>query len=71
MKALYGTLTASLYYYHKWTKDLKSAGYELNPYNACVANKTINGKQHTVRWHVDDVMALHVDPKVNDKFVKW
>ena len=24
LKALYGTLMASLYYYHKWTKDLKA-----------------------------------------------
>ena len=36
-----------------------------------MANKTINGKQHMVRWHVDNVMALHVDPKVNNEFVKW
>ena len=22
-------------------------------------------------WHVDDLMASHVDPKVNDNFIKW
>ena len=24
-----------------------------------------------MRYHVDDLMGSHVDPKVNDKFLKW
>ena len=48
-----------------------SRGYKINPYDPCIANKMINGKQHTVVWHVDDLKISHVDPKVNDKFVKW
>ena len=36
-----------------------------------VANKMTNGKQHTVSWHVDNLKASHVDPKVNDEFHKW
>jgi hypothetical protein len=28
----------------------------------------VNGKQHTIRFHVDDVKASHIDPMVNDKF---
>ena len=31
----------------------------------------VNGKQHTVAWHVDDLKSIHVDPKVNDDFQKW
>jgi hypothetical protein len=31
----------------------------------------VNGKQHTIRFHVDDVKASHIDPKVNDKFDAW
>ena len=42
-----------------------------NPYDPCVANQTINKKQHTIRMHVDDVMSSHVDSKVNDNFHKW
>jgi hypothetical protein len=38
----------------------------INPCNFCVSNKTINGKQCTVAWHVDDSKISHVDPKVND-----
>jgi hypothetical protein len=30
----------------------------------CVANKTINGKQCTVLWHVDDIKVSHEDPEV-------
>eukprot|EP00978_Attheya_sp_CCMP212_P003488 scaffold7210_cov63-Attheya_sp.AAC.3 len=39
-------------------------GFEVNPYNWCMANKTIIGKQCTVLWHVNDLKILHVDPKV-------
>ena len=46
-------------------------GYEVNPYDPCVANKMINGKQHTISWHVDDLKSSHVDSKVNDNFHKW
>jgi hypothetical protein len=36
----------------------------LNPYDMCVANKTINGRQCTILWHVDDIKVSHVDPQV-------
>ena len=31
----------------------------------------VNGKQQTVRFHVDDLMSSHEDKKVNDEFLKW
>ena len=52
-------------------KDLESIGFKINPYDPCVANRIINGKQHTVVWHVDDLKSSHVDPTVNDEFHKW
>jgi hypothetical protein len=39
-------------------------GFKINPYNWCVANKTINGRQCTVLWHVDDIKVSHVNCKV-------
>jgi hypothetical protein len=36
----------------------------IDPYNFCVANKIINGKQCTIAWHVDDLKVSHVDPAV-------
>ena len=43
----------------------------MNPYDVCVANRIVKGKQHTITWHVDDVKSSHVDPKVNDDFYEW
>lgn len=70
-KALYGMLQSSLLYYKKFRKDIESIGFKVNPYDPCVANRIINGKQHTVTWHVDDLKSSHVDPKVNDEFLEW
>ena len=35
---------------------------EVNPYNFCVANRTVDGHQHTRGWHVDDLKSRHVNP---------
>ena len=29
------------------------------------------GKKHTVRFHMDNIVSSHVNPKVNDKFKEW
>ena len=71
LTALYGMLIASLLYYNKYRKDIESTGFEVNPFDACVANIMFNGKQHTVAWHVDDLDSIHMDPKVNGDFQKW
>ena len=55
LKDLYRMLSASLLYYKKFRKDIESIGFEVNPYDAYVANRIINGKQHTVAWNVDDL----------------
>jgi hypothetical protein len=39
-------------------------GFELNPYDTCVANKTIDGKQCTIAWYVDNNKISHVDEQV-------
>ena len=37
-------------------------GFELNPYDhTCVANKTINGKQCSIGYYVDDNICTHVE----------
>ena len=33
--------------------------FEVNPYDPCVANKTVNGSQMTMMWHVDDLKVSH------------
>jgi hypothetical protein len=71
LRALYGMLVAALLWYKKFREDLESQGFEFNPYDPCIANRWVNHKRHTVRFHVDDLMSSHVDPKVNDDFLKW
>jgi hypothetical protein len=71
LKAIYGMLQSSLLYYKKFHKDIEFVGFEVNPYNPCVANSIVNGKQHTVSWHIDDLKSIHVDSKVNDQFLQW
>ena len=51
-------------FYRKLRRELESMGFEVNPYDPCVANKTINGNQCTICWHVDDLKISHVDPDV-------
>jgi hypothetical protein len=63
-KALYGTLRAALLFWQLLSKTLVSWGFVINPYDCCVANKTINGKQCTICWHVDDLKISHMSPNV-------
>ena len=65
-KAIYGTLNASLILWKDITAELKGWGFAVNPYDECVVNKTINGKQCTILWHVDYLKISHVDSKVVD-----
>jgi hypothetical protein len=71
LMALYGMLIASILYYKKFRKDIESIGFEVNPYDICVANRRVQGKQHTVTWHVDDVKSSHGNSEVNDDFEVW
>eukprot|EP00980_Cylindrotheca_fusiformis_P010187 scaffold2267_cov92-Cylindrotheca_fusiformis.AAC.6 len=64
-KALYGTLQAALLFWENLVAFLVDKhGFKLNPYDRCVANKQINGKQCTIGWHVDDLKISHVENDV-------
>ena len=39
-------------------------GFAINPYDRCVANKIVNGKQCTICWYVDDNKISHEDENV-------
>ena len=55
LKALYGLLKSALLFYKKLAGELVNMGFEINPYDPCVDNKTVNGIQMTVTWYVDDL----------------
>jgi len=58
LKALHGMLVSSLLWCNKFKKDLEGCGFVFNPHDPCVANKMVNDKQHTIMFHVDDLMHL-------------
>jgi hypothetical protein len=40
---------------------LQGMGFELNPYDTCVGNKMIDGKQCIIVWYVDINKISHMD----------
>jgi hypothetical protein len=70
-KALYGMLKSALLFYKKLLTDLIAQGFTVNPYDPCVVTKTINGKQMTICWHVDDLKVSHQDHKEVTKIEEW
>ena len=71
IKAIYGMLEASLMWYRKLRRDLEEKGFQFNGYDPCVANRIVNKVQHTIRFHVDDIMSSHKDAAINDEFAQW
>ena len=67
--AIYGTLIASLLFYNKFVKTLKRNGFELNPYEPCLVNHMVDGKQQTCGFHVDD-RFLAGQGAANDRFIE-
>jgi hypothetical protein len=63
-KALYGCVQSALLWYELFSGTLMDMGFELNPYDTCVANMTVDDKQCTIVWYVDDTKISHVDDKV-------
>jgi hypothetical protein len=63
-KALYGCVKLALLWYELFSGTLQEMGFQLNPYDACVANKIIDGTQCTIVWYVNDNKISHVKPSV-------
>jgi len=69
VRALYGCIRSALLWYRTFVEELENNGFKLNPYDPCVANKEINGKQCTICWYVDDCKISHLDPTVVDDVI--
>ena len=71
MRALYGTLQAAVLFWINLSTFLtEELGFELNPYDPCMANKVINGQQCTIVWHVDDLKMSHTQQEVLDDIIE-
>ena len=69
-KALYGCVRSALLWYEMLLGALKEMGFEVNPYEQCVANAMINGTQATIAWYVDDLKISHVQSEVVTDIIK-
>ena len=70
-KSLYGTLKAAPLVWENLSNNLmKKWGFKLNPYEKCVAYKTISGRQHTIQWQVDDLKISHSDSNIVDNIIE-
>ena len=69
LRALYGCIESALLWYDLYANTLKNMGFKLNPYDHCIANKVIKGKQCTLGWYVDDNKLSHDDPKVVEEIL--
>ena len=70
LQAIYGCIESALMWYKLYAETLEKEGFVINPYDRCVANKIINGKQCTIVWYVDDNKVSHEDPNVVDEVIE-
>jgi len=52
------------------SETLQGWGFTLNPYDKCIANKNIEGKQCTILWHLDDLKISHMNKEVVESIPK-
>ena len=71
VKALYGCIQSALRWYELFSSTLEKQGFTLNPYDMCVANKNVDGKQLTVAWYVDDLKISHKDSEVVTSTIRF
>ena len=70
-EASYGLLQSALLFYQKLRGELKDYGFEVNPYDPCVANKVVNGSQMTVTWDVNNLKVSHNNYHEVTKFLMY
>ncbi|CAJ1952616.1 unnamed protein product [Cylindrotheca closterium] len=63
-RALYGCVKSLMLWYALYSETLMDMGFKLNPYDLCVANCDIDGKQCTICWYVDDNKIGHMKLEV-------
>ena len=71
LKSLYGIMKAALLLYIKFFANLQSVGFQLNPYDTCVANNIVDGAQLTVVCNIDDLKVSHIDGGVVTRMSVW
>ncbi len=71
LNAVYRTMLAALLYCKKFVKSLTKQGCKINPYNGCVANKVVKGKQVMICFHINGCKISHQSSAVIDNTIPW
>jgi len=48
---------------------ISELGFQPNHYDSCVVNKSKEGHQCTIAWHIDDLKISHISPNVVENIV--
>ena len=59
VRAIYGMLEAALMWYQKFRTDLEGIGFHFHDYDPCIAFKMVEGMQHLMRFHGNDILSSH------------
>ena len=70
LMALYKMLKALIQYYQKFVHSIQTIRL-VNSYDLCMANQIMNGKQHNVMWHINNIELSHEDAMINNNFYIW
>jgi hypothetical protein len=66
-KALYGCVQSAKLWYDKLSRVLGSNRYVKNDYDPCLFNKTVDGVQVTVAFHVDNLLITSMKDSMIDE----
>lgn len=69
-KAIYSTMNDALLMYKKLAKMFTDWGFTMNPFDPCVWNKDIGGKQFSFMFHIDDLLRSHALLHVVTLYIK-
>ena len=58
-------------FYEKMFGDLEVREFEINPYDPCVSNNTVEGEQLRITWHMEDLKILLIDRRVVLDTIIW
>ncbi len=68
LNTVYEIMVAAMIYCKMFVKSLTKHGFKLSPYDGCVTNKIVKGKQITICFHADNGKISHGYSKVVDEF---
>ena len=68
-KGIYGRHLGVILFYNKLKGVLEGLGFRVNGYDECTFNKTIEGVQCTIQFHVDGIKISCVHQEVLDNII--